>query len=137
MKTTFLLGLVMTLCFTLIGCGFNKDAEIKVFITEFDSVTKEVVQKIEANPSAAGIDEAQKAFDAKKASLREKFDGFKNATNLQVSADTKKALEESVKKNMGDLTSAMTKNMMKIATDKGASDKLKKLMEDYGNTFKM
>lgn len=124
---------VAVLCLGLAGC--SKDAEINAFITEFDAATKEIVAKIDANPSAAGVDDAQKAFDGKKASLKAKWDGIKGAVDMQVSADTKKKLEESVANNMKALMEVSTKHMMKLAMDKEASAKFKTLLTDYQSTF--
>lgn len=127
-------SLLIFACFmALTGC--SKDGEINAFITEFDTATKEIVSKIDANPSAAGIDEAQKAFDGKKASLKAKWDGIKDAVEFQVSADTKKKLEDSVSNNMKALMDVSTKNMMKLAMDKEASSKFQALLKDYQSTF--
>ncbi len=124
----------------VIGClafvmGCSKDADINAFITEFDAVTKEMVSKIDADPSGAGIADAQKAFDGKKASLKAKWDGIKDAVGFQVSADTKKKLEESVANNMKSLMAVSTKNMMKLAMDKEAMSKFQALLKDYQSTF--
>ena len=127
------LFLMAILCISLTGC--SKDAEINAFITEFDSVTQDIVSKIDANPSAAGVDDAQKAFDGKKASLKAKWDGIKGAVGFQVSADTKKKLEDSVSKNMKALTDVSMKNAMKMAMDKDAMGKFKTLLTDYQATF--
>ncbi len=125
--------LIAILCLGLAGC--SKDAEINAFITEFDAATKEIVAKIDADPSASGIDAAQKAFDGKKASLKAKWDGIKDAVGFQVSADTKKKLEESVSNNMKALMDVSMKNAMKMATDKDAAAKFKTLLTDYQSTF--
>lgn len=124
---------ILAFCVALTGC--SKDAEINAFITEFDAATQEIVSKIDANPTAAGIDDAQKAFDGKKASLKTKWDGIKGAVGFQVSADTKKKLEDSVGKNMKALMDVSTKNMMKMAMDKEASAKFQTLLKDYQSTF--
>jgi hypothetical protein len=125
--------LIAVFCLSLAGC--SKDADINAFITEFDAATSEIVSKIDANPTAAGIDEAQKAFDGKKASLKAKWDGIKGAVGFQVGADTKKKLEDSVSKNMKALTDVSIKNAMKMASDKEAVTKFKALLTDYQSTF--
>lgn len=135
MKKKLSLFLVAVFCLSMAAC--SKDAEVAAFITEFDAATKEIVDKIDANPSAAGVDEAAKAFEARKPGLKAKFDAFKNAREAQITAETKKNLNDSMTKNMSALTGIMGKHMMKFATDKVAMEKFKKLMEDYGNTFKM
>ena len=130
-------GLLMSLCLVLAACGFNKDSEVSAFITEFDAATNEIVAKIDANPSEAGVDEAQKAFDARKASLRSKFDAFKNAKGAQVSQDMQKKLNDSTEKNMKSIMDVSTKHAMTLGSDPDAAKKFQKLMEDYSNTFKM
>jgi hypothetical protein len=119
----------------LVALGCSKDAEINAFITEFDAVTQEIVSKIDSNPSAAGVDDAQKAFDAKKASLKSKWDGIKDAVGFQVSDDTKKKLEDSVSRNIKALIDVSMKNGMKMAMDKNASAKFQTLLKDYQATF--
>ena len=121
------------LCLGLTSC--SKDAEINAFITEFDAATKDIVAKIDADPSAAGIDAAQKSFDAKKVSLKAKWDAIKEAVGFQVSADTKKKLEDSVANNMKALMDVSMKNAMKMAMDTKASEKFKTLLTDYQSTF--
>ncbi|HEY8561214.1 MAG TPA: hypothetical protein VIL74_12635 [Pyrinomonadaceae bacterium] len=129
------LFLTLALCLGLTAC--SKDAEVQSFIDEFDSTTKEMVAKIEANPSSAGIDEAQKVFDSKKASLKGKFDAIKDARGAQVSAEMQKKLSDSSQNNGKMLSDAITKNASKIAADKDAMPKFQKLMTDYAGTFKM
>jgi len=113
----------------------SKDAEVNAFIAELDATTNEIVSKIDANPSAAGVADAQKAFDARKPELTAKWNEIKDAVGAQVSADTKKKLEESVANNMKALTEASMRNMMKMAADKEASVKFQRLLTDYGKTF--
>lgn len=129
------LFLLVVFCLGLVGC--SKDAEVQAFITELDTTTKEMVSKIDANPNSAGIDEAQKAFEAKKDSLKTKFDAFKDARGVQVSADMQKKLVDSATANGKSLSDVMTKNMSKISQDKDAMPKFQKLMKDYADTFKM
>jgi hypothetical protein len=124
---------ILSLAALLTGC--SKDAEVNAFIAELDSATNEIVAKIDANPSSAGIEDAQKAFDARKPELTAKWNDIKDAVGAQVSAETKKKLEESVTNNMKALTEASMRNMMKMASDKEASVKYRRLLEDYSRTF--
>jgi hypothetical protein len=132
MKRTFLTALAALLLFT---SACSKDAEVTAFISELDAATNEIAAKIDAEPSAAGIENAQKAFDARKPELARKWDGIKNAVGLQVSNETRTKLEESVKNNMKALTQVSIKHMMKLAADKEASSKFQKLLADYSTTF--
>ncbi len=134
MKKTIVIALA--LC-SLLMTSCSKDAEVNAFITEFESTTKEITSKIDSNPTAAGVADAQKAFDAKKASLKAKWDAIKDAVGFQVSADTKKKLEDSVTKSMKELTDVSTKNAMKLAQDGDAIAKFQALMKDYQTVFEM
>lgn len=125
------LFLVLAFCLSLMGC--SKDAEVKSFISDLDTVTNEMVQKI----NAGDIDGARTAFDAKKESLKTKWDGVKSARGFQVSKEVQKEAVEKVTKNAGALSGAMTSNMMKFVTDKGKLDKLKALVTEFGDIFKM
>ena len=128
------LVLFFALCLVFAGC--SKDAEAEAFIAENDAVMKDMTAKIDANPSAAGVDDAQKSFDAKKDSLKSKWDAIKDARGAQVSSETQKKLNDSMTGNMKELTDVSMKNAMKLAMDKEAATKFQKLMNDYGNTFK-
>ena len=127
------LFLVLLFCLGMTGC--NKDADINVFVTEFESVTKEIVAKIDADPSEKGIDAAQKAFDARKASLTAKWVAIKDVMGFQVSADVKKKLDASVKKSTDDLMAVTAKHAMELATEDGAMKKFEALLKDYQSLF--
>ncbi|QYO67406.1 hypothetical protein [Leptolyngbya sp. 7M] len=126
---------ILTLSCFAAGC--SKDAEVNAFIKEFDGTTKEMIEKINADPSASGVDAAQKAFDARKLQLTAKWNEIKGAVGFQVSKDTRKKLEQSVTNNMRALTEASIKHMVKMAADKDASAKFKQLLKDYSDTFTM
>jgi len=117
----------------LTGC--NKDAEVNAFITENRAVIDEIVKKVDANPSEAGVDEAQKAFDAKKAALKEKWDAIKTARGAQVSADVQKKMETEVPADMKKLTDVQMKHVLKLGS--GGNEKFGKLLKDYQDIIKM
>ena len=127
------LFLILVFCIGLTGC--SKDAEVNAFISEFDSTTKELISKIDSNPTASGIDNAQKAFDGKKAALKAKWDAIKDAVGFQVGADTKKKLEDTIKKNMDDLVAVASKHAETIGSDETAGQKFTKLMDDFAGMF--
>jgi hypothetical protein len=127
--------LIVAFCFGLSAC--SKDADVNAFISEFDATTKEITSKIDADPSETGVDAAQKAFDARKANLKTKWDSIKDAVGIQVSADTKKKLEDSVTANMKTLTDVATKHAMELAQDGNASNKFQKLVTEFTGMFTM
>ena len=133
MKKVTLFLLLAIFCLGLAGC--SKDSEVEAFITENNAVMKDITSKIDANPSAAGVDDAQKSFDGKKASLKTKWEAIKNARGAQVSEATQKKLTDSMNENNKALTDVSTKHMMKLAMDKDAATKFQKLMQDYVCTF--
>jgi hypothetical protein len=127
--TVFLLAVF---CLGMIGC--SKDAEIEAFIKDFDAVSKEMATKIDTGGSA-GIDDAQKAFDAKKAALKDKFGTFKNARGMQVSEATLKKLTDSITNNGKAITDAFQKHAAEYSPED--IPKFQKLMKDYTDTFTM
>ena len=131
-KVTLLM--MFALCLALAGC--SKDAEVNAFIAENNQVIKDMTAKIDANPSAAGVDDAQKSFDAKKSNLKAKWNEIKEARGMQVSEDVQKKLTDSMTADMKLLTDSAEKNAMKLAMDDAAMPKFQKLMTDYGDTFK-
>ena len=127
------LFLLAVFCLGMIGC--SKDAEVEAFIKDFDAVSKEMVAKIDGNPTGAGIDDAQKAFDAKKVALKEKFGTFKNAREMQVSKETLTKLTDSITNNGKAITDAFSKHATEY--EAGDPEKFTKLMKDYTDTFQM
>ncbi len=121
----------LLLCIGLGAC--SKDSEVNSFLQEFETVTKEMTQKIEAGD----IDSAKRAFEAKKDSLKTSWDGIKTARGFQVSAETKTKMEESVKKNISALTSATIKGAVKLGGDKAKAEAMQALLKEFVGIFKM
>lgn len=126
---------MVVFCLGLTGC--NKDAEINAFIAENNSVIKDIVAKIDANPSEKGVDEAQKSFDDKKAGLKAKWDAIKEVRGAQVSSDTQKKLTDSMQADMKLLTDVQQKHSMKLSQDGQAMQKFVKLVQAYADVIKM
>ena len=122
-KSTILL--LFILCLGFAGCG--RDADVNSFMSEWNSVTNEISKSVENG----NVDQAQKTLDAKKDSLRAKWVSLKNIKDSQVSEDSKKKLEEVMKKSKETLLTAVMKGTMKIADDKSAVDKMQNLMKEY------
>ena len=127
------LFMLIVFCLGLTGC--SKDAEVNAFVTENRAIIDEIVKKVEADPSEKGVDEAQKAFDAKKASLKEKWEAIKSARKAQVSADVQKKMETEVPADMKKLTDVQMKHVLKLGS--GGNEKFGKLLKDYQEIIKM
>ncbi len=81
MKNTSLL-LVMALSLIFIGCGVihGPAEEVRAFADEKEDVISQMGKRLEANPTAAGVDDATKVFEAKKDSLKGKKEAIKAAS---------------------------------------------------------
>lgn len=125
--------LLVVACLALVGCG-KKDSEINSFVTEINTFTDELVKKVESGATPdAGVDEAQKYMDSRKADLKAKFDSVKHIGENQVSEDTKKKMQESFYNDgvkVGQLQA-------KYGSDPAVSAKIKKLTQDFLDLFKM
>lgn len=122
-------------CIALGAC--NKDSDVEAFIAEFDATTSEMVAKINDTPTSAGIDEAQKVFEAKKPVLKAKLDSFKGAKEMQVSEAMQKKLKNCAEKNGNALGAAIMNNRAKFVGDKDAMEKFQNMMKDYASTFQI
>lgn len=127
MRKTIVFGMMILLCLALAGCG-NKDAEFKAFTADFEKVTNDMVAKIEADPTEAGVDAAQAIFDGKKADLKTKWDAVKDARGMQVSEDVVKGFEDGLKRSSEKVMGVMSK-----VTDPEAATKYAKLIKDWGD----
>jgi hypothetical protein len=74
----------------LVGC--SKDAEVEAFIKDNDALVKSIK---DAKDAAA----AKKAWDDKKATMKQKFDGIKEARGFQVKKETMDKLNDSITKS--------------------------------------
>ena len=119
----------------LAGC--KKDAQINAVLADFDSFTKELVKKVDSNPSAAGVDDAQKYLDSKKDELKGKWDSIKSARGFQVSKDTQQKMEESLKNNFMSVVGLQSKYIGKSMGDPAFKSKLDKLVKDYQALYQM
>jgi Tfp pilus assembly protein PilP len=126
---SLLLGLC---CLALVSCG-KKDAEINSFVTEINNFTDEIVKKVEGGSTPeAGVDDAQKYLDSRKADIKSKFDAVKNIGENQVSEETKKKLSDSFYQDgvkLGQL-------QQKYGSDEAVKTKLKKLTQDFLDLLK-
>ncbi len=129
------LFLLVVFCLGLTAC--SKDAEVNSFISENNAVIKDIVAKIDADPSEKGVDEAQKSFDSKKAGLKAKWDAIKDARGAQVSADVTKKLNDSVAADMKLLTDTQQKHSRALAGSGDAMNKFVKLVQAYAEVIKM
>jgi hypothetical protein len=89
-----------------------------------------VSAKINADPSEKGVDEAQKAWESGKAGLKAKWDGIKEAREIQVTESVRKDMEKNMTTNVEKLTALASK-----MEDPAASQKYIKLITDFSSMF--
>ena len=82
MKTKVLI-VIGTICLLMAGCKDSREAFLEEYITTAD----EIVRIVDANPTTAGVTQAQAYLDSKKASLKSKFDAGKHAGHDQEMED--------------------------------------------------
>jgi hypothetical protein len=132
------LMLPLALAATLMLTGCKKDAEIKVVLADFDSFTAELLKKVEtAQTPALGVDEAQKYLDERKSELRAKWDSIKSVKNFQVSDETKKSMQEDLKKNLLSVYGLQSKYIDQSIKDAAFKTKLDKLINDYKELYEV
>lgn len=130
--------LLLLLAFGIVMAGCKKDTEVNAVIADLDAFTKELVQKAESaqNPSA-GIDEAQKFLDSRKADLRVKIESLKDMRGYQVSKETTQKITESVTEDVMSVNKLKIKYMTETMRDPALKAKLDKLVNDYNAMLKM
>lgn len=135
-STKMILPLALAACLALAGC--KKDAEIQSVLADFDSFTQELVKRVDSAESPrAGVDSAQQYLDGKRAELRARWESIKSVKNFQVSDETRKRMEEDLKKNMLSIYGLQSRYMNESIKDPGFKARLDKLIEDYKNLYEV
>ena len=127
--------LLAVICvFSSAGC--RKGNAVNSFIAEMDAFTNELVKRVESAPNpSAGVDEAQKYMDSRKADLKAKFDALKSVRDAQVDEEAKKLMVESLTRNAMSVASLQMKYLGTSVKDPAFRTKLGKLTEDYQRLF--
>jgi len=119
-------------------CGCKKDAEINSIVTDLDSFTTELVKKVDSAPNpSAGVDDAQKFFDSRKADLTAKMTTLKGIRGYQVSEDTKNKMTKSLVDDAKRVAGLQLKYVGASMRDPAFKAKLEKLTKDYLDLFKL
>lgn len=138
MYKSFKLMLPLMLAVTLLLAGCKKDAQINSVLADFDSFTQELVKRVDtAQTPARGVEDAQKYLDEKRAELRSKWDSIKTVKNFQVSSETKKRMEEDLKKNLMSVYGLQSRYIDESIKDAAFKTKLDKLIDDYKNLYEV
>lgn len=125
----------LALAAALAGC--KKDAQIESVLAELNSFTQEIVKRVEgaADPSA-GVDDAQRFFDSRKAEMQSRLEALKGVRNFQVSEETRKKMMEQMTEDVMSVSKLQIKYIGQSMKDPAFKAKLEKLVADYQNMLK-
>jgi hypothetical protein len=125
--------LVGVVCLSFAAC--KKDSDVNSTMADIHAVTDEVVKRVNASPTVAGVDDAQKYWDSKKADLKSKWEDVKKVRDAQVSEDTKKKMAESYLKDSMAIKTLTIKHMGVSIRDTAFKSKLDSLVKEWEVTF--
>ena len=130
MRRQIAVSFLLVASLSLVGC--KKDEQVNSALAEFDSFTTELLARIEtaANPSA-GLDDAQKYFDSKKAELTPKMAALKSVREYQVSEETKQKMALRLVEDASKVGNLQIKYDSQSINDPLFKAKLDKLVKDY------
>ena len=126
---------VCALAATLAGC--KKDAQIESVLADLHTFSQEIVKRVEGAPDpSAGVDDAQKYFDSRKAEMSEKLQSIKGVRGFQVSQETQKKMTEQLTEDVMSVSKLQIKYISQSMRDPAFKAKLTKLINDYQGLLK-
>lgn len=130
------LGSIVLLAFCLLLAGCKKDAEVNAALTEVDTFTNELAERIKAAPNpTAGVDDAQQYLDSRKREIKSRAALLVRIRGVQVNDDTEKKMIETVRRDQTTITSLQSRFMNLSMSDATFKTKLEKLVNDYLELF--
>jgi len=119
----------------LAGC--KRDALIESVLNDLHTFTQEVVKRVDGAPDpSAGVDDAQKYFDSRKAEIQDKLQSIKGIHGFQVSQETQKKMTEQLTDDAVSVSQLQNKYMTQALRDPAFRQKLSKLITDYANLLR-
>ena len=114
----------------LAGC--KKDAQIESVLADLHTFSQEIVKRVEGAPNpSAGVDDAQKYFDSRKAEMEGKLQSIKGVRGFQVSQETQKKMTEQLTEDVMSVSKLQLKYIGESMRDPALRAKLSKLINDY------
>lgn len=136
MKRRFTISLMLIACLAVVAC--KKDAEIESLTAELHSFSEELVRKVQTAPNpTAGVEEAQRLMDARKAELRAKMESLKSVRGYQVSKETQQKMVNTLTKDAMQVAGLQMRYVSVSAKDPAFKSKLDRLIRDYTEIFKL
>jgi len=122
----------------LVFAGCKKDAEIESVIAELHTFSEQLVSKVQSAPNpSAGVDEAQKLMDSRKADLQAKMNSLKGVRGYQVSKETQQKMTDTLTKDAMSVANLQVKYVGVSMRDPAFKAKIEKLVKDYTEIFQM
>jgi hypothetical protein len=119
----------------LAGC--KKDSLVETVLADFQTFTQEIVKRVEAAPTpSAGVDDAQKYFDSRRAEIEGRLQSIKGIHGFQLSEETQKKMTEQLTDNVMSVSQLQIKYISQAMRDPAFKSKLSKLITDYQNLIK-
>jgi hypothetical protein len=129
-------ALVFACLLALAGC--RKDAEIETLVAELHSFSEDLVRKVQSAPNpSAGVEDAQRLMDARKAELRAKMSSLKGVRGYQVSKETQQKMTDTLTKDVTNVAGLQIKYVGVSMRDPAFKAKLDKLIKDYTEIFRL
>jgi hypothetical protein len=123
---------IVALAVAVAAAGCSKDEEVLAVMADIDSFTTELVKKVEAAADvSAGVDEAQRYLDQRKADMRARFATLNGVRGYQLSAETKAKVTECATRNVTAVGTLQIKHAFRAAQDAAFRTRLEKLTADY------
>jgi len=115
---------------SLAGC--KKDAHVESVLAELNTFTQEIIKRVEGAPNpSAGVDDAQKFFDSRRADIQAKLESLKGIRNFQLSEETRKKMLAQMTEDAVNISKLQIKYMGNSMRDPAFKAKLDKLIGDY------
>jgi hypothetical protein len=129
--------LAVCACVAAAACG-GREVSAEAVLAEVDSFTSELLQKANAaqDPSA-GVDEAQKFLDERRAGLASKIAAVKKSSEFERNDELRRRMLESEITNGARVSGLQTRHIRRSMDDEAFKAKLERLVNEYQLMFKV
>src|SRR5947209_8707005 len=95
----FALAAAAVLALLVVFAARNRDRRVEVFVAELDGTADEMVNTINASPTAAGVSKAHEILSAKKDGLKAKLSEIRVLTVAQAGGASLTQVEEGLRRS--------------------------------------
>ncbi|HEY0080995.1 MAG TPA: hypothetical protein VGB73_20490 [Pyrinomonadaceae bacterium] len=119
------------------ACG-RREVSAEAVLAEVDSFTSELLQRVNrAQDPSAGVDEAQKFLDERRAELASKIAAVKKSSEFERDDALRKRMLESEITNGARVSALQTRHIRRSMDDEAFKAKLERLVNEYQLMFKV